>query len=99
MELSGKTKEHFLNWLEIQDLAPYKVMFDSIPEFVQISYIVQWLDSVDLKVCVEPILGGEFRIFVLDSNFHDWVDDRYSDRISAYKEIIKKCDTIYNGQN
>jgi len=94
--LTGKAKEHFLEWLDKQDLAPYRVMFDSIPEFVQLAYIVEWLDQSDFKVCTEPILGSEFRVFVLRKNIHYWIDGRFTDRNSATISIIQKSNEIYN---
>jgi len=94
--LTGTAKDHFLSWLDLQDLAPYRVMFDSIPEFIQLAYIVQWLDTVKLRICIEPILGGEFRVFALYKSEHTWIDDRYSDRTSATKNIIQKANEIYN---
>jgi len=49
----SKLKEDFLNWLDKQELAPYKQMFDDIPEFVQVSYVKKYLreqECIDIEI-------------------------------------------------
>lgn len=52
----SKTTDDFYNWLDKQDLAPYKVMFEDVPEMVQIPYIQKYLrEQACTEICIRPI--------------------------------------------
>lgn len=104
--LTGKEKESFLEWLDKQDLAPYRVIFDEVPLIIQTSYIIEWLDSVGIKILPCYGLSGWYCVVKNYNNkefgnykcFHV-VNNRINDfdtRQEAITEAIKKANEIYN---
>lgn len=48
--LSGTCLNKFYEWLDNQDVAPYKVMFWNIPEIVRQAYLVSFFDNANLPI-------------------------------------------------
>jgi len=46
--LKGKSLELFETWLNNQEVAPYFVMFDSLPKIIQCAYIIDWFDNINI---------------------------------------------------
>jgi len=95
--LTGKSKEHFLEWLDKQDLAPYKVMFDEVPLIVQASYIIEWFDIVGCVICIGNIYYDGYH-FNWNINMTKPVNSEngYETRAEATTEAIKSAVKIYN---
>ncbi len=66
----------FLDWLDTQEIAPYRVMFDTIPVAVQVGYILDWLESIDV---------------VLDLEYERYSNQYYSKIINKTKGIRVDC--------
>jgi hypothetical protein len=89
--LTGKCKSDFENWLENQNVAPYKVMFWDIPKIVQCAYITEWLDT-----------NGYFIEITKDNeriNTHvngQWISGNYKSRMEAMKFTMDIVNEMYN---
>ncbi len=108
--LNGKAKQDFEKWLDIQEVAPYKVMFWDIPKIVQVAYIVEWLDSVDFYLDIEIVkdrMLGYVRGFdssviftlhvdLMTNNSDCLKDDIYDTRAEAVLKAIQKANEVYN---
>ena len=90
MELiNGKAKEDFLNWLDQQDLAPYKVMFDEVPLNVKLPYIIEFLETKKYEgIPLFTKCFNFYHIFRIESQsiFDVWI------------QSIQKSNEIYNNQ-
>jgi len=99
--LTGKTKEDFYNWLEKQDLAPYKVMFESIPEFVQMCYIQEFMDMMGYCIVILPSqrVKNRFAIRLESYKLLESVKQthfKFGTRTEALKYSIGQFDEFYN---
>jgi len=100
--MEGQAKLDFLEWLEIQDLAPYVVMFDVIPEFVKHSYIIKWLDEINYIIEVQFERNtNQYFGYVLDliNGIKLNVSGNYHSRFEFNQSAIEKANEIYNANN
>ena len=97
--LTGNAKEDFGKWLEIQEVAPYRVMFDTIPDFIQIAYIVEWLDAERILYEVQYERNtNQFFGCVIDfkKGVRSDVTGNFHNRKDCHRESIIKANEIYN---
>jgi len=102
--LTNKAKIDFLNWLDKQDLAPYRVMFDDIPKFIQTAYIIQWLDEIGLIIEIDyeraskQYFGNLLNCLKSTITRQD-ISNNFNSRTSFEEEGIKQANLIYNENN
>lgn len=87
--LTGKAKKEFTKWLSQQEVAPYAVMFDELPKSVQITYIIDWLDAVEMFFWVYRSESGYWATSLEKKA-------KYSDRQEALIDGIEIVNCIYN---
>jgi len=98
MKLTEKAKEDFKKWYRDRlSVMTYSELLNINDITVYSSLIIEWLDTVDLKVTVEAIQGGDFRAYVLKDKFNTiWIDDRFDSRQKTMDAIILKANELYN---
>lgn len=96
--LTDKAKIDFENYLQNNDHTPWIVFFDTLPDVVKNSYIIEWLDSVGIFVFAEfqeHLL--QFTGKVKDTVSKNRVDiNLYSNRDGALKQSILVANDLYN---
>lgn len=85
--LTDKTKEDFIVWLNIQEIAPYAVMFDDLPKSVKKAYIINWLDSLQHE-------GERYFLQVFEKSFAIKTNFMGFDDITD--QAIEICNNHYN---
>jgi hypothetical protein len=93
--LNGKAKQDFEKWLDIQEVAPYKVMFWDIPKIVQVAYIVEWFDSIGFHIGRDTVDN----YWLENSTFFERLEINGYDYIVILKSIseaIEKANELYN---
>jgi hypothetical protein len=100
MELTGKCKEDFEQYLQNLELAPYVSMLDQIPKCYLNALIVDFFDSVGLTI--------DRNTYGKIMNITDWrdglekqyaVDCDYLEPFEEwYCEAIRKVNNIYNNE-
>lgn len=96
----SKASDDFYEWLELQEVAPYKVMFEDIPEFIQISYLIEWLDSILIIIETDyERLSKQYYGNVIDyrncKNIKVDFSNNFGNRTSVLKSAIEKVFEIY----
>ena len=103
-ELTGKCKEDFENWLftvrneeiidgEIKYDLYYMFMY-MLPENCKKQLIIEWLDSVEIYICIEP--QKEFKNVYFDVSIDFDLHSVWSTRKEATNRAIEKANDIYN---
>jgi hypothetical protein len=100
--LIGNAKVSFEKWLDIQDVAPYKVMFYDIPKIVQNAYITEWFDTIGITIDVIPRLGVDKIIIFSPNTF--WYErelmldehNEFKTRNEAITKAIETAVEMYN---
>ena len=99
--ISDTCKKDFENWLEKQEVAPYKSMFFDIPKIVQTSYLVDFFDEIGITVDIMPRMNEEKIVFEPNTfclkheiTTEDFV--QFKKRIDALISAIQKANMIYN---
>ena len=115
MILTGKAKEEFFNWLDNQgvngiDISNWEFeKFHLLSNVSQNSLIIEWFDSVEIYINIEPYIGGGDVVFYFGviNRRADFIDEHYSSanddiyfgtRQEALTEAIKKANEIYNSK-
>lgn len=110
MELTGNAYWAFRNWLfDTHGIKP-KFIGDLGDRLFE-SYLIDWLDSEELYIMIEPHIGGGADVYYakviyrMQDNFIDtWSDvlneqgepEYFSTRHQATQEAIKKAVYLYN---
>lgn len=90
--LHGKAKEDYFSQSNYSES-----IFKELPILYQNALIINFLDSIGLKIGIEPLIDSSFRSFVLGyDNLHQWIDNRFDSRKEATTEAIKKAVEIFN---
>lgn len=95
--LTGKAKEDFENYVKELKVAPYVSMLNEIPKTYLNALIIDWFDSVGLKIFIEPTTC----IDVWHSDIYGWTEcfsENLESRQEATTEAIKKACEIYNNK-
>ena len=72
-------------WFSIQD------------EALKNALIIEFFDSVDMKIGYIPIIGGDFETYVNVDKYDVYnIDHRFEARQEATTQAIKKANEIYN---
>jgi hypothetical protein len=111
MELTGKCKEDFENYIQNLQVAPYVSMLDQVPKCYLNALIIDFLDSVNLFIGVDSwrSAGNKEETYfwynVKDINQESLINSDYHSsiymsmkktRLEATNEAILKANTIYN---
>ena len=97
--ISDKCKLDFEKWLDIQSVAPYKVMFYDIPIVVQIAYLVEWFDVVGLNIYTKPRFhygGLSFDGFIDGMEVSKIETEYFKTRTEAFLKAIELANVFYN---
>lgn len=85
--LTDTAKQDFLKWLNEQEVAPYDAMFDELPLNVKSFYIIEWINSLQIK---------EYSIF--EYSFKE-LFNRKENNVSFFEVVndaIQFCNNYYN---
>lgn len=100
--LTDKCKKDFLIWLKAQDVAPYPVMFDELPDIIKKTYIIEYFDSVGIHISIKVFkdhcndIGFEYSVV---SKKNDSEIKYLHSRSLAIDLAIEKANEIYNAQS
>ena len=102
MELTGKCKIKFRNYLEKQTIENKLVsygydIFYQLPQSMQYGVYVDFFDSVSLNIYVKPLSNKKWSVYIDDYGVH--IVDYYlvkDTRQEAREEAIEKANEIYN---
>ena len=98
MELTGKTKESFIDYLDKTNQIKIEkgilnLHWQDLPEKFKNALIIEWFDSVGIYITSDYFeLNNGFYSEILDSNFEIIKPTRQE----ALTEAIKKANEIYN---
>lgn len=91
MKLTGKAKEDFYNKTLYTE-----INFDLVGELFQNALIIEFFDSVGIKIFPYPIINSEdFDAVIQHENMYQAIDVRLS-RQEAINAAIEKANEIYN---
>tara|TARA_B100001146_G_C16002290_1_gene357237 strand:+ start:44 stop:337 length:294 start_codon:yes stop_codon:yes gene_type:complete len=97
MELTGKCKEDFEEWMEYTHLNRNTNFFNSglTPDSFRWGVLVDFFDSVDIYIVVGLFDHNNWQFEILQDT--TWKID-FETRTEARKEAIKKANDIYNSK-
>ena len=99
MELTGKASKDFEKYVTELEVAPYISMLDSIPKCYLYSLMVDFFDSVEIKIFIQEAFTYYFRCYFSYDNIPYWIHEKFNTRQEATKKAIEKANEIYNGNN
>lgn len=111
MELTGKAKEDFINYLwnskfKKEDYKEYEDYIENQKESHTYADIIEWLDSLDVYVEIGldkttyPKYWVEISKYTHFGNYKEIFNDGlYKDRETATQQAIIKANEIYNEQH
>lgn len=89
--------KNFYKWLEEQELAPYRAIFDDIPEFIRLAYIQKYFRHLGIQILIGYCDSGYFgNVSYIDNEgrHQDYETDGY---FTSYEECLKN--TIKKNEN
>ncbi len=99
MKLTGKCKEAFELYLSKKEMSEHEAYGLNVGDLSEICYnahIIDFFDSVGIKIFPYPIINSEdFDAVILHENRSEAINIRLT-RLQATNEAIIKANTIYN---
>lgn len=89
MILTYKAKEDFLKYLQDLEIVPYPAMFSEVPLTIQLPYIVDWFDSIEMYFWVYRSESGYWATSIERKA-------KYDTRNEALISAIEDVNEIYN---
>ena len=111
MELTGKCKEEFKKWLNVnyKDCGVVRYskdvnwsvfdLFYKLPKSMRYGLLEDYFDSVGIKIFIEPSVNSEWYIYLLPSNCvgsYEIDYNRFTSRPKARDLAVKKGDELRN---